>query len=275
MRYLSPVCILTAAIATAAVAVSAQEQAPDFIEEVPKPPKSDFIEETPQSPNNDFLEAPEETPPADDGEFGPFPDVKVRPLDEADRDAEFEAFRKELINKIKLRDIEFLVNHVADDIKFSFGGGHGKADFIKQWELDTKPRRTALWNELLAVLELGGAFHRAEFTAPYVFMLFPSQFDGYKYGAITGRNVNIREQPRSTSRSIGKESYTVVRLLPNEEKEVVEVIGNESHPWVKIGLPAGEIGYVYGKYVRSPIDYRATFRPIDGTWKMVSFLAGD
>jgi len=34
-------------------------------------------------------------------------------------------------------------------------------------------------------------------------------------------------------------------------------------------------GYVYGRYVRRPLDYRVAFNKIDGAWKLTAFVKGD
>lgn len=43
----------------------------------------------------------------------------------------------------------------------------------------------------------------------------------------------------------------------------------------KVTTDKGVIGYVSGKYVRSPIDYRAFFQQVDGKWQLTAFVAGD
>jgi hypothetical protein len=204
-----------------------------------------------------------------------FPRVRLMPVDEAQRDKAFEDFRTRLLAALKTKDLAFLLAHVDQNIKNSFGGQNGIAEFRRKWKLDTKPAKSELWAELQRVVELGGTFKREVFTAPYVFAKFPEEFDAYSYGAITGRNVNIRTQPRSNAPGLGKESLTIVRMLGQGEKEVVELIGNDAWPWRKIGLPDGTEGYVYGKFVRSPLDYRAFFKPVGDTWKLFGFMAGD
>jgi hypothetical protein len=44
---------------------------------------------------------------------------------------------------------------------------------------------------------------------------------------------------------------------------------------IPIQLDDGRQGYVHSRYLRSPIDYRASFTLIDGQWRMTSSIAGD
>ena len=44
---------------------------------------------------------------------------------------------------------------------------------------------------------------------------------------------------------------------------------------IKIRTLSGVEGFVFGKYVRSYIDYRASFRKINGKWCIVSIVGGD
>lgn len=205
-----------------------------------------------------------------------FEHIELRPKDEANRDEEFLAFRTQLLAAIEARDLPFLLAHIDENVKCSFGGCAGIAAFKTEWKLDTNPQESKLWGELKRVLSLGGTFKRDVFTAPWTFSEFPSEFDASKFAVVTGRSVNIRQRPRSNAAPMGKVTYLVVRDLQHEEtKEIVEVIGNDSYTWQKIGLPDGSAGYVYGKFFRKPLDYRAAFKPIDDVWKLTMFVAGD
>lgn len=216
--------------------------------------------------------APQEIPV----ETGPFEHVAFRPIDEARRDKDFTEFRVHLVAAVETKDLHFLVSHLAEDVKTGGGQVEGIAAFRQMWRLDSNPDASPIWGELKGILKFGGTFQRDVFTAPYVATRFPSQFDPYRYGVITGANVNVREGPGSTARRVSKVTYTVVRIIRDlKDKRFEEYIGGESHPWQKIGLPSGEIAYVYGKYLRTALDYRASFKPSGSKWKMIALVSGE
>ena len=91
---------------------------------------------------------------------------------------------------------------------------------------------------------------------------------------IIGENVTVRKTPTLQGEILGFLSYDLVKVV-YESSLSKETIDGETHPWIKIKSTEGVIGYVYGKYIRSPIDYRVNFVKKDNTWKIVFFLAGD
>ena len=76
---------------------------------------------------------------------------------------------------------------------------------------------------------------------------------------------------------LGSLNYEVVQVLPlgKGEKLSYETLGGESHPWEKIQTQNGIIGYVYGKFLRSALDFRAFFAYQNGKWILSSFVSGD
>ncbi len=203
---------------------------------------------------------------------------KLNPVDEGQRSASFRAFRKDLLEIIKNKDMDGLMNIVDKEVKIDFGSDSGKEAFKKKWKLDTKPQKSLIWQELRNVVELGGTFDNKDqtvFTAPYIFTSFPQGYGDAEYGAITGQGVRVRNEPSRGARQVGQLSYDVVLLL-EDPAPITEYIGKERHPWVKIQMPnTNEVAYVYGKYVRTQLDYRASFEKQGDTWKMFYFVAGD
>lgn len=203
---------------------------------------------------------------------------KLNPVDEAPKDTLFFVFRENLRQVVKDKNVFGLLESVGENIKNSFGGDDGFAEFVTTWELD-KPERAAdskVWDLLEDVLSLGGTFQdsRDYFAANYVFSSWPDSYDAFEYGAIAGSGVRFRSAPSLQSRTIASISYDIVKVLEVTDKE--ETIGGETHPWVKIALLDGQEGFVYGKFFRSPVGYRAGFRrQADGTWQMEYLLAGD
>ncbi len=201
---------------------------------------------------------------------------KRYPFDEATNDLSFVAFREKLYQAINEKDLEFLASIIHDDIKFSFGAEHGKDDFLQTWQLGTNPESSLFWSEMKEVLMLGGgflSFNKTSFYAPYIFILKDIE-DPYSQAVIVGENVRLRDQPHRQGKIIGSLSWDLVEVI-YEEGSIEEIINGETHFWQKVKNASGEAGYVYGKYIRSPIDFRAGFSQYDGKWMMDLFIAGD
>ena len=203
---------------------------------------------------------------------------KLNPVDEAPKDTLFFVFRENLRQLVKDKNVFGLLESVDEHVKNGFGGNDGFAEFVTHWELD-KPEKAAaseVWEILTEVLSLGGTFQDSEdyFAANYVFSTWPDTYDAFEYGAIAGSGVRFRSAPTLNSKTIASISYDIVQVLEYTDKE--ETIGGETHPWVKIALLDGQEGFVYGKFLRSPVGYRAGFqRDSTGQWQMHYLLAGD
>ena len=159
----------------------------------------------------------------------------------------------------------------------SFGDINGKDAFIATWQLDTAAQSSQLWKELSTALELGGGFSKNGenvFMAPWLFVTSRID-DPYADGAIIGKGVRIRESADSNGKIRGSLTYDKVTVNYEGTPPKTEVIGKETRQWFKVNTSSGLSGYVYGKYVRLPVDYRVIFEKIEGRWKVVSFIAGD
>jgi hypothetical protein len=204
------------------------------------------------------------------------PKGKLYPVDEASQDASFLEFREKLAEAIKNRDKDYILSILDPDIKNSFGGDGGIEEFKSLWKLDES--ESELWNELLAVLTLGGAFGEylggTSFEAPYVSASWPDEYDAYEYMAIVGENVSVRLEPSLSATVIDALSYDIVKRV----YVLCSVLGEikaDGHTWMLIITPDGKAGFVSRKYLRSAIDYRAYFSKTDGKWFMACFIAGD
>lgn len=197
------------------------------------------------------------------------------PIDETDKNDSFKNFKIEMLNAIKEKDIDFLKAHINENIKFSFGGGYGMEDFIKEWKLNENPETSELWTTLEQVLEMGSKVYGNEDSmhvwTPYVFTEFPDSYDPFEYSVCIDKNVNVYSKPSLDSYIITQLNYNIIKPIDDYRIEIY----SDGLMWSKIQLPSGERGYVDSKYIRSPIDYRASFTLEDGTWKMVCFIAGD
>jgi len=201
---------------------------------------------------------------------------KLYPFDQGPEQPDFKAFRDTFYQAVKDKNLDYLLSVIDKRIKMSFGDINGKEAFIASWQLDTAAQASQLWKELSTALELGGGFSEHEksvFMAPWLFVTTRID-DPYADGAIVGKGVRIRETANSNGKVLGSLSYDKV-TVNYEGTPKTEMIGEESHQWFKINTSSGLSGYVYGKYVRLPVDYRVIFEKIEGHWKMISFIAGD
>ncbi len=199
----------------------------------------------------------------------------VRPVDEAAKDKSFLAFRTRLIAAVERRDANYIHSILDPNIKLSFGGEEGIADFKRTWKIT---RRDAdFWTVFSRIIKNGGAFFGEGrdrlnyFSAPYTYSSWPDDIDGFEYHAIFGSNVNLREGPSMDAKVLDKLSYNVVKVADDMAQ-----IRSEGKPeWYKVETMGGKVGYVNSEFVRSHIDYRAGFEKKRGVWKMTFFIAGD
>lgn len=203
---------------------------------------------------------------------------KLNPVDEAPKDTLFFVFRENLRQLVKDKNVFGLLEAVDEQIKNGFGDNNGFAEFVTMWDLD-KPEKAAeskIWAILEGILSLGGTFQEAgqQFGANYIASSWPAAYEPFEYGAIAGSGVRFRSAPTLQSTTIASISYDIVKVLSYTDK--TETIGGETYPWVKVTLLDGREGYVYGKFLRSPVGYRAGFqRNARGEWQMSYLLTGD
>ena len=202
---------------------------------------------------------------------------KLNPVDEALTDTVFFVFREKLLNAVREKDIFYLLEQLDPNIKVNFGSSIGVEAFTQAWQLtsEEKTMPSPLWKELEKTLQLGGTFNSTKslFLSNYVFATMDEPYDPYIHAVVLGSGVRYRSAPHTKSKIVGRLSYDVVEVLDSNGPK--ETIAGETHQWVKIKNLAGKEGYIFGKYLASPIDYRAGFKKIDGHWKMTFFVAGD
>lgn len=209
-----------------------------------------------------------------------FKAVQLRSRNDAKKDPELQAFLDDLLEILRVKDVEGLLKVVSPDVKISFGADNGIENFKTTWGLDQDADGSKIWTTLQDIIEAGGTFgsnKRSVYTTPYYYNNFPKGYDPFTYSVITGRNVNVRTFPNRHAKTVRQLNYDIViELHEGEDKIVMERIGNQSYPWRKIRMSDGEEGYVFGKYVQSPIGYRAIFEkvPQEG-WKLYVLVAGD
>ncbi len=203
--------------------------------------------------------------------------ITMLPVDEAARDNDFLTHRTALLRAIRDRDLVAVVAAAAPDIHLDFGGGFGSEQFRQQLVNDQDGSR--YWRELETAIALGGVFETPDdFCSPYVFCLdIPgcSDCDPFTTLVAVSQGSVIHAAPDGNSQVVATLAYGVV---------TVDDQGTH-YPWFEVRL-AGDsankdlganLGFVDSSSdFRSPVDYRANFRKqADGTWLMVSFIAGD
>jgi hypothetical protein len=188
-----------------------------------------------------------------------------KPVDEAAKKADFLKFRTQLKTIIAKKDAKALLAIVDKNIHMSYGDNNGLAEFKKEWQLEKA--NSPFWSEMSTVLSLGGQFDQeGEFTAPYVFSAWPESKDGFENIAVIGQDVRVRSAPNLSSKVLTTASYEILPL---------DSANNTLSKWVAVKTQSGKTGYIAEQYARSPVDYRAFFKKDKGSWKLITFIAGD
>ncbi|MBC8173437.1 MAG: SH3 domain-containing protein [Chitinophagales bacterium] len=146
--------------------------------------------------------------------------VHIAPKNEVYKDSSLTDFICKLQYAFLKQDTTFLLQAIDENVYTTFDGVNGKREFVEVWNL--KKENSDLWIYLSKIISLGGVFldpqePHYEFVFPYVFAAdIPGEYD-YEACVITSKNVNVRKEPDSKSEIIGKVSYEMVLLDPNEK----------------------------------------------------------
>lgn len=215
-------------------------------------------------------------PPNDFPTKAVFEKGKLYPEDGASLDTSFFIYRGQMLEAVGKKDFLALLPMLDKNIKCSFGTCEGKAGFAELWQLDNPEKVAAseLWPILERVLTNGGAFDQENrFVAPYIFSNWSESYDAFEYGLIAGGGVRMRASPDLGSKILKNLSHDIVKILDTQGPD--ETIGGETFPWIQVETLDGTMGYVWGKFVASSIDFRAGFEKDAEGWGMTFFLAGD
>lgn len=181
--------------------------------------------------------------------------------DEAAKDPSLVAFREQLLAAVRARDKDRVLALADPEVRTSFGNGGGRADLEKKLD-------DSLWQELAAILQLGGTFQgdgsEQSFWAPYVFSTFPEAHDAFTSVAVIGDSVPLRAEPSADA--------PVIATL---SRDILTAESGARGGWMKVKTADGRSGYVAHESVRSPISYRAGFTKGASGWKMTALVAGD
>lgn len=89
---------------------------------------------------------------------------------------------------------------------------------------------------------------------------------------VVGENVNARSQPSLDSEAIATLSNEVVQL--DRDRQLPETF-DPIDSWTAIRLSDDREGYVYNRYVYSPLESHALFGKINGEWQLLAMPGGE
>jgi hypothetical protein len=173
--------------------------------------------------------------------------------------------RQKFEDTVKRRDAKALLAMVSPTISWSFGGEGGKADFAKNWKLETG-KASPIWAELDKIVRLG-CFNQGSDnpTMPHFFGQDTGAQSPGGTALVLGPAVNLRAQPTTASASLRKINWEVVTTLET----------SPDGKWTKVRDAEGKTGYIRNDYLRDDLDYRIGFERKDGGWVISFFVAGD
>lgn len=171
-------------------------------------------------------------------------------------------FRRQLAEAIEARDAEALVALAAEDVKLDFGGGSGRAELRKRLEAPDRK----LWEELDALLALGCAANKQSgLTIPWYFEQPKPGVDSSKGMLVTGEKVALLDSPSNDGKVAATLSWDLVEIAALKPDD----------PFQKVETRDGQQGYIATGQLRSLLDYRLLAVSRNGTWRIVSLVAGD
>ncbi len=185
---------------------------------------------------------------------------KLMPVDEAPKDPSLVAFRNELLDAVRRRDVDAIVALSDPEIRTSVGerdpGGVARLRLLL--------RHDQVLEDFEQLLTQGGKFRNGDFLAPYVSVAWPDSHRPFPYIAVTGENIPLRDFPDVNAPVLATLSYDIV-----ERKE-------KKGEWQQVKTADGHTGWVEASAVRSAmLDFRAQFTKADGRWKMIALVSGD
>jgi hypothetical protein len=216
--------------------------------------------------------------PAVNAEPENFKKFQLLPIDDSVNDKEFTIYIQKFKNAVKAKNFTALRKLIAPDVAFTFESQDGIKGLIKLWNLDRNPQNSNFWYEMDKVLSMGSSYYDENKTTqvyPYLFVIFPADYDSHEYSAITGKKVNVRQTPSSKSPVIDTLDYEIVRTTWSVEESVPEKVNGINGTWVKVQTSTGKNGYIFSHYIHSPIGPRAIFEKRSEGWVLTAFVSGD
>lgn len=196
--------------------------------------------------------------------------LRLEPVDEASRNAEFAAWRAALLDAVRRRDADYVVGRADPEIKLSFGGDYGRESFHRALTGKEEWQGESYWRELQTVMELGGVFlGDGAFCTPYLACIdVPGcpECDPFETVYVTREDAVARTKPDPGAKVAATLSWDVLQLD-------YEASGAEG--WYPVKLPDGRTVFLSNGDSRMAVDYRARFEKTAEGWRMTVFIAGD
>ena len=200
-------------------------------------------------------------------------EILFAPVDQGANDANWQAYKARLLAALEKRNRQGVLAAIDPNVDNGPKEKRGVAEFRRRWDFDKD--KTPVFDELRKALSLGGAYVKNErgqrrFCTPYVSAKWPTTHDPFQWGAITARDVLIKAEPASASRTLGTLTHMVVKV---EDWEVADKTPELQQKWARIRFKDAA-GYVPEEQIRSPIEHMACFSSDGGAWRLTSFTAG-
>jgi len=191
---------------------------------------------------------------------------RLPPVDQGTSNPGFRRFRDELLAAVARRDAAYLASILAADVRASFGGDAGLADFLATWRPGAAD--SPVWRALDDALRMGGSFEPdGSFSAPYVYSRFPDDLEAMEHVVAIARDARLLAAPADDAATIARLDHDILKLAQDG-------LG-EGEAWIKVYAPSGRVGFVRAADVRSPLGVRAGFARRDGRWKLIYLVGGD
>jgi hypothetical protein len=140
--------------------------------------------------------------------------LRLEQVDQASRNPEFAAYRAALLDAVRRRDVDFVVDRADLEIKLSFGGDYGRENFRRALIGKEEWQGEYYWRELQAVLELGGVFMEdGAFCTPYLACIdVPGcpECDPFETVYVTRADAVARVEPDANAEVAAKLSWVPV-----------------------------------------------------------------
>jgi hypothetical protein len=200
-------------------------------------------------------------------------DLAFTPIDEGAKDANWQAYKTRLLDALERKNRQALMAAIDPNVDNGPDIKRGLDEFRRRWDFEQD--KSPLWEELRKAVSMGGAYVKGErgqrrFCTPYVAAKWPTSVDPFAFGAITAREVLVKSEPSSDSRTLGTIAHVVVKV---EDWEVADTTPGLAQKWTRIRL-RDTLGYVPEEQIRSPIEHMACFSGDGGPWRLTSFTAG-
>ena len=184
------------------------------------------------------------------------------PVSATESDPGLAAVRDGILAAAEARSFDRLAPFLAPDVAWMFQGYRRQA-FIRKAKAWPAAGADTFWAGVRTALSmpvvLGG---HDDAIAPYVARVAVPAED---WVVLTAADVPVRAEPSLAAKPIATLSYAILPLAPPMT----------AGSWKSVRLPSGQVGWVDGRSVGSPLGFRIRFIKVAGVWKASAFAVGD